>query len=98
ETIEDDVEEEAEEEPAAPQYEISQETWSVVPLEEGINENVLLFTIDDAPDNYALEMAKTLKELEVPAIFFVNGHFLHTDEQKEHMKWDLRSVITHINM
>jgi len=86
ETIEDDVEEEEEEEPAAPQYEISQETWSVVPLEEGINENVLLFTIDDAPDNYALEMAKTLKELEVPAIFFVNGHFLHTDEQKEQLK------------
>ncbi|KAB8138609.1 polysaccharide deacetylase family protein [Gracilibacillus oryzae] len=65
-----------------PLYKVS-ENWSLVPLEEGTNENVVLLTIDDAPEQYTLEMAKTLKELEAPAIFFVNGHFLETEEQKD---------------
>ena len=43
-------------------------------------------TIDDAPDKHAVEMAKTLKELEVPAIFFVNGHFLDSEEEKKKLK------------
>lgn len=64
------------------QYKIN-EVWSVVPIEDSADENVVLLTIDDAPDKYALEMAKTLKELDAPAIFFVNGHFLETEEEKE---------------
>src|SRR5699024_3049921 len=51
-----------------------------------VDENVVLMTIDDAPENHALDMAHTLKELDVPAIFFVNGHFLETDEQKENLQ------------
>lgn len=65
-----------------PQYMVS-DNWSLVPMKEGVNENVVLLTIDDAPDKYAVEMAKTLKELDANAIFFVNGHFLVTPEQEE---------------
>lgn len=68
-----------------PLYRIS-EDWSLVPLEDGINEKVVLLTIDDAPEKYSLEMAKTLKELDAGAIFFVNGHFLDTPEEKELLK------------
>jgi peptidoglycan/xylan/chitin deacetylase (PgdA/CDA1 family) len=73
------------EEPVTPKYEIS-EAWSVVPLEEGVNENVVLLTIDDAPDKNAVDMAKTLKALDAPAIFFVNGHFIDTEEEQARLK------------
>ncbi|MGM8364274.1 polysaccharide deacetylase family protein [Virgibacillus sp. W0181] len=69
-----------------PKYTLNNKTWSVEPLNEEINEQVVLLTIDDAPDKYALEMANTLKELDAPAIFFVNGHFLETTEEKEILK------------
>src|SRR5690625_4083527 len=58
------------------------ENWSIVPIDDA-NEEVVLITIDDAPDEHALDMAKTLKDLDVNAIFFVNGHFLETDDEKE---------------
>lgn len=68
-----------------PQYELD-DNWSVVPLEEDVNEEVVLLTIDDAPDDHALEMAQTLKDLDVNAIFFVNGHFLDTPEKQKQLK------------
>ncbi|MEN2766590.1 polysaccharide deacetylase family protein [Ornithinibacillus xuwenensis] len=74
-----------EEEIVTEKYRVS-ENWSIVPIEEGTNEKVVLLTIDDAPDKYALEMANTLKELEAGAIFFVNGHFLDTPEEQEVLK------------
>ena len=43
-------------------------------------------TFDDAPDQYGVEIAKTLKELGVNAIFFVNGHFITSDEGKAKLK------------
>jgi peptidoglycan/xylan/chitin deacetylase (PgdA/CDA1 family) len=49
-------------------------------------EKVVLLTIDDAPDENALAMAKTLKDLNVKAIFFVNGHFIDTPEEGEVLK------------
>src|SRR5699024_4436189 len=61
------------------------ENWSIVPIDDA-NEEVVLITIDDAPDEHALDMAKTLKDLDVNAIFFVNGHFLETNEEKEDLK------------
>jgi peptidoglycan/xylan/chitin deacetylase (PgdA/CDA1 family) len=67
------------------QYQVSDD-WSIVPLEEGTNEKVVLLTIDDAPDQYALDMAKTLNELDAGAIFFVNGHFIDTPEEAEVLK------------
>ncbi|HAM82107.1 polysaccharide deacetylase family protein [Ornithinibacillus bavariensis] len=62
------------------------DNWSITPIKEGINEKIVLLTIDDAPDKYALEMARTLKDLDAGAIFFVNGHFLETPENKEILK------------
>ncbi|MEK4565469.1 polysaccharide deacetylase family protein [Alkalihalobacillus sp. FSL R5-0424] len=67
------------------EYKINDVIWTVEPIEEA-NPEVVLLTIDDAPDQHAVEMAETLKEKDVPAIFFVNGHFLTTDEEKERLK------------
>ncbi|WP_019416094.1 polysaccharide deacetylase family protein [Paenisporosarcina sp. TG20] len=66
-------------------YELNQANWSFKPISDAPSEVVLL-TIDDAPDKRSLEMAKTLKALNAPAIFFVNGHFLDTDEEKAVLK------------
>jgi peptidoglycan/xylan/chitin deacetylase (PgdA/CDA1 family) len=80
--VEQAVEEEKE---IVAQYRVS-EDWSLVPIKEGANEKVVLITIDDAPDSYSLEMAKTLKELNANAIFFVNGHFIDTPEEANKLK------------
>ncbi|SHF48260.1 polysaccharide deacetylase family protein [Ornithinibacillus halophilus] len=82
---ESSIEEEEQEEVIEPKYYIS-ENWSVTPIDDSANENVVLLTIDDAPDQHAVDMAKTLKELDASAIFFVNGHFLDTPEEREALK------------
>lgn len=66
-------------------YEVS-DVWSIIPLDDEVNDEVALVTIDDAPDKHALDMAKTLKDLDVNAIFFVNGHFIESPEGKEKLK------------
>ncbi|SDJ75284.1 polysaccharide deacetylase family protein [Sediminibacillus albus] len=68
-----------------PKYELTG-NWSIKPLDENADKDIVLLTIDDAPDEHALEMAKTLKELDAKAIFFVNGHFLATEEQQQVLK------------
>lgn len=68
-----------------PQYKISS-TWFIEPINANVNEKVVLLTIDDAPDEYALHMAKTLYELNANAIFFVNGHLLESEEKKQILK------------
>ncbi|WHT46905.1 polysaccharide deacetylase family protein [Sporosarcina thermotolerans] len=94
EVLEKDIENESETEIAeeeeeksirAPQYVMNPNTYSIEPFGEA-DPKVVLLTIDDAPDKRALDMAKTLKELGVPAIFFVNGHFIATDEKKTILK------------
>jgi peptidoglycan/xylan/chitin deacetylase (PgdA/CDA1 family) len=85
----DDVEEnetEPVEETVEVTYQINQGNWRVEPLTDGVESKVALLTIDDAPDQHAVEMAHILKELDVPAIFFVNGHFLETEEKHENLK------------
>lgn len=77
--------EEVEEVAAEPRYQLNPATWGVEPIADAPAEAVLI-TIDDAPDKNAVAMATTLKEKNVPAIFFVNGHFLDTDEEKENLK------------
>lgn len=72
-------------EPKEPKYQIDPNSWAVVPIGDA-NKDVVLLTIDDAPDKYALEMAKTLKELDVKAIFFVNGHFIDSEEEGKILK------------
>ncbi|MGE7183049.1 polysaccharide deacetylase family protein [Peribacillus sp. NPDC006672] len=66
-------------------YRLDKDDWSVKPIGNA-NPKVVLLTFDDAPDKYSLKIAKTLKRLEVPAIFFVNGHFLENDENKAMLK------------
>lgn len=80
--LEEDEEDSDEPKEVEATYRLNDETWSIEPIDDA-NEQVVLITIDDAPDKYALEMAETLEELDVNAIFFVNGHFLETDEEKE---------------
>lgn len=75
---------EEEQEQQKPQYKVS-EVSSIVPIDDA-EAQVALLTFDDAPDKHALEIAKSLKEADAPAIFFVNGHFLTTDEEKETLK------------
>lgn len=67
-----------------PKYEISDQ-WSVVPIDDA-DEQVVLLTFDDAPDEHAVDIAKTLKDMNANAIFFVNGHFLESDEKKKELK------------
>ncbi|WP_419961492.1 polysaccharide deacetylase family protein [Psychrobacillus sp. BM2] len=89
ETIVDEVDEVVEEEVTTQepetQYELNEANWTFQPIEDA-NPKAVLLTVDDAPDKYAVEMAKTLKELNAPAIFFVNGHFIDTDEEKANLK------------
>ncbi|SDC68149.1 Peptidoglycan/xylan/chitin deacetylase, PgdA/CDA1 family [Terribacillus halophilus] len=72
------------EERQEPRYKVS-EVSSIVPLDDAESQ-VALLTFDDAPDKHALEIAESLKEADAPAIFFVNGHFLTTDEEKQTLK------------
>ncbi|MFP7252701.1 polysaccharide deacetylase family protein [Terribacillus goriensis] len=90
-TKQDDQEQEAvqqnaeeKQEQQEPQYKVS-EVSSIVPIDDA-EPQVALLTFDDAPDKHALEIAESLKEADAPAIFFVNGHFLTTAEQKETLK------------
>lgn len=78
-------EEEVVKEVAEPLYVINEANWTVKPIADAPSKVVLL-TIDDAPDKRSLEMAKTLKSLNAPAIFFINGHFIDTDEEKAVLK------------
>ncbi|RDW18039.1 polysaccharide deacetylase [Oceanobacillus chungangensis] len=83
EVEEDELKEEEEEVNAA--YKVSDDS-SIVPLNDEINENVVLLTFDDAPDKYSLEIAETLKSMEANAIFFVNGHFINTPDGEEKLR------------
>ena len=84
EQIEEESVEEPEEEIVDPQYELDA-TWGVKPIDDA-DSKVVLLTIDDAPDKRALDMAKTLKELGAPAIFFVNGHLIDSEEKRAIVK------------
>jgi peptidoglycan/xylan/chitin deacetylase (PgdA/CDA1 family) len=69
-----------------PEYYVNRETyWYVKPIKDAPKKMVLI-TIDDAPDKYSLEMAHILKSLDAKAIFFVNGHFIDSDEEKAILK------------
>ncbi|WP_078391630.1 polysaccharide deacetylase family protein [Shouchella patagoniensis] len=80
-------EEETAEDSAEIVYEINSDLWTVQPIEgTDADPEVVLLTIDDAPHDHGVEMAKTLKELDAPAIFFVNGHFIDTEEKAEELR------------
>lgn len=63
-------------------YEINPETFSVVSLEdsEEKEEQLVLLTFDDAPYGNSLNIADTLEEKDLSAIFFVNGMYMEEEE------------------
>ena len=69
-----------------PEYRLNDAVWSIKPIDDKAEKKVVLVTIDDAPDKHAVDMAKTLKKLNVPAIFFVNGHFLDSEDGQKKLK------------
>src|SRR5690625_2992757 len=77
--------EKAETEELSTEYKVS-DNWSIIPTNDQVEEEVVLLTIDDAPENHAVEMSHTLKDIDADAIFFVNGHFLETEEDKEKLQ------------
>ncbi|MBM7716756.1 peptidoglycan/xylan/chitin deacetylase (PgdA/CDA1 family) [Bacillus thermophilus] len=93
EQAENKEENEIEKAQAKPEYKMN-EMYALEPIADA-NPQVVLLTIDDAPDKYALDMAHILKKLEAPAIFFVNGHFINTPEKEKMLKeiYDLGFVI-----
>ncbi|HEX6923612.1 MAG TPA: polysaccharide deacetylase family protein [Bacillales bacterium] len=69
------------EKPLKPKYKMT-ENYYIEPIGDA-DPKVVLLTIDDAPDEHAVEMAKTLKELNAPAIFFIMGTFIDNKEGKQ---------------
>ncbi|MGX1194141.1 polysaccharide deacetylase family protein [Metabacillus sp. SLBN-84] len=69
-----------------PKYKLDPANWSIKPLSPDVSPKAVLLTVDDAPDQYSVGMAQTLKKMGVKAIFFVNGHFLDTEEEKARLK------------
>lgn len=88
EAISDTADSDAEEqdEPVTYMYRVNGATSVIEPIEADDDTKVALLTIDDAPDGHAVEMAEALKEIEAPAIFFVNGMYLESEEGKEQLK------------
>jgi len=83
-------EEVTENEEAAPEdvtyeYQINPETFSVESIEENeeADEQLVLLTFDDAPYGNTLEIAETLNERDVSAIFFVNSMYMDDEEGVE---------------
>lgn len=67
-----------------PKYKMT-ENYYIKPIGNA-NPKVVLLTIDDAPDEHAVEMAKTLKRLDAGAIFFINKIFVEQGNGKEKLK------------
>lgn len=68
-------------------YEVNPGNFTITPIEgTDANEQVALLTYDDAPDTYAVEIAKILKEKDAPAIFFVNGMYIEDEEGQNMLK------------
>lgn len=85
----DQQETETEEEPAEPEetfsYEVHPETFQIIPLDDA-DPQVALLTIDDAPDQHAVEMAHILNDMDTNAIFFVNGMFIQDEAGQNDLK------------
>lgn len=68
-------------------YQINPQTWGVQSIEDAnVNEEVVLLTIDDAPDTYSLKIAESLYEMGAPAIFSVNGMYIENEEGQEQLR------------
>lgn len=67
-----------------PKYKMTDD-YDLEPLGDA-DPKVVLLTIDDAPEDHALDMARTLKQLDAPAIFFVNGMYLKSKKDRKKLE------------
>ncbi|HET7658534.1 MAG TPA: polysaccharide deacetylase family protein, partial [Bacillales bacterium] len=67
-----------------PEYKVMKNNY-IKPI-GGADPKVVLLTIDDAPDDHAVEMAQTLKNLHAKAIFYIMGVFIDSEEGKAKLK------------
>ncbi|WP_034550147.1 polysaccharide deacetylase family protein [Carnobacterium funditum] len=67
-------------------YQVNPAIFTIEPMNEADNKKVALLTFDDAPDKHAVEIAKKLKSIDAPAVFFINGMYIESDEGKEMLK------------
>lgn len=69
------------------QYEIDPASFRVVPLADSdATEQAVLLTYDDAPDKYALDIAKALDKKGEKAMFLVNGMYLDEPNGEKMLK------------
>jgi len=86
EPTEEKTDEETTEEESVPfTYKVNPETFTIEPIDDAESQ-VALLTFDDAPDENAIEIAEILQEHDAPAIFFVNGMYLESDQGREDLK------------
>lgn len=76
--------EEATFEQKPPKYKMT-DNFYIKPIDDS-DPKVVLLTIDDAPEEHAVEMAKTLKRLDAKAIFYINKIYVDKDNGKEKLK------------
>ncbi|PRY83302.1 polysaccharide deacetylase family protein [Alkalibacterium olivapovliticus] len=69
-------------------YEINENDIATVQVIDGeeANEQVALLTYDDAPDQYAVDIAEVLVEHDASAIFFVNGMYIESEEGQQMLR------------
>lgn len=84
----DEAEEEIDDEKHTYLYEVNPNDIATINVIEGeeANEQVALLTYDDAPDNYAVDIAEVLVEHDAPAIFFVNGMYIENEEGQDMLR------------
>lgn len=66
-------------------YYIDPETYMVKSMGEATSE-VVFFTFNDAPAEYAVAMAELMRDNDCRAVFFANGNYITTDEQRARLK------------
>lgn len=67
-----------------PKYEMTK-NYYIKPIGDA-DPKVVLLTIDDAPEDHAVDMAKTLRKLDAKAIFYVNKIYVDKDNGKKKVK------------
>ena len=84
----EEVEEEEKEEEVAYKYKVNRNTFAIEPInpEENADEKLVLLTFDDAPYGNTMQIADTLAERDVSALFFVNGMYMEEEEGFETMQ------------
>lgn len=73
------------EEPVAYEYTVNPNIFTIQPITDA-NTQVALLTFDDAPQDYSMEIAETVKEKGANAIFFVMGQFLEDPAAQDIIK------------